>query len=360
MQNIKVLISSPADQSENVKTVFSVIDEFNDLMSKRKVHFESVHWQKNIATGRGKRAQDVINTQIQDTDMIIAIVGTRLGTDTGVASSGTAEEVFDFCERVGFEKNNFNTHVFFNTKFDGNVLSLDTEQLDKVQNFQQQVSELGVMYAPFSNSSTLGKLIRAALDSFYFQSEQTAGASLVEEDLDELGLEEYFEAGSKNLEMVSEILKEIGSAFDEFNISLGNVEDYDSKEALLEAGVKAMNVLGNQISTRTDSIQDALDSTYTNTMSGTEILIEDFDKDENKEEVFELLKSMHYMIENSEKSFISLVDLETTIKAIPRRNKNLIKAKKKVLSPILKLKKTIADFNNNMRIVCDNLESYIS
>lgn len=360
MQNVKVLISSPSDQSENVRMVLSVIDEFNDLMSKRKVHFEAVHWQKNITTGRGKRAQDVINAQIKNADMIIAIVGTRLGTDTGIASSGTAEEVFDFCERVGFENNTFNTHVFFNTKFDGNVLSLDTEQLDKVQTFRKQISELGILYSPFSSTSTLSKLTRAALDSFYFQSEQTANVSLNEEDLDEFGLEEYFNAAAENLRIATGILGEIRNSFESFGNNLGDTEGYNNPDELLVVGIKAMNTLGDKIINHADSIQDAFDSTYTNTMSGTEILIEDFDKDENKDDVSQLIGDIRGMLESSGTSFTALLELESSIKNIPRRNSKLIKAKRKVLSPVQKLKQTIADFNNNMNIVCDNLENYIS
>jgi len=324
-------------------------------MNKRGVHFQSLHWQKNITTGRNKRAQDVINSQVDDADMIIAIVGTRMGIDTGKAASGTAEEVFNFCERVGFENNNFNTHIFFNTTFDGNVLSLDPSQLIKVQEFQRQVSNLGIMYAPFSNPSTLGKLTREALDSFYFQSEQTADISLSDEENDEFGLEEHFAIAADNLSKATDLLSQIGVSFTKFGTQVESLKP----EELLKKGVKAINQLGADIADHVNEVQEALDSSYANSMSGTNILIEDFDKEQNKSDVTDLIIAFKEMIVGGKSGYDSMVELEETIKKIPRRNRALIKAKKNVLRPVSVLKNTVADFNNNMSIICENLSAFV-
>ncbi|MGJ8562991.1 MAG: hypothetical protein ACSHXY_05510 [Alphaproteobacteria bacterium] len=359
MNNIKVLISAPSDQEKEIKEVFQAIENFNDIMLKRDICFTPVHWQKNIATGISDRPQNVINDQISDCNMIIAIVGTRMGTPTEKADSGTAEEVFDFCGRSGFSNTSYNTHVFFNTFYGGNVLGLDLEQLDKVKKFQSDIGDLGVLYAPFSNLSTLNKLVTKALDSFFFQSEQTQSASLEEDEIEELGLDDFVENTIVDFQSVSSLVIEIGEDMTAFSIEAAEATQVGEQSVILTKGIEAINKLAGKITHKVKGSQHSLDSAYSNLNSALKIAVEDFMNEENINDLEELVESLKVLITSGREGQVGIQSLEDTIRGLPRRNKKLIKSRNRILIPISGLKNSLSDFNNNVELVIGEVEREI-
>lgn len=359
MKIIKVLISAPSDQDKEVKEVFDAISDFNDLMNKRGISFTPIHWQKNIATGQAKRAQDVINDQVDDCDMIIAIVGTRMGTATGKADSGTAEEVFDFCNSNGFSNTSYNTHVFFNTFYDGNVLQLEADQLLKVQKFQTEITELGVLYAPFSNLSTLRKLVNQALDSFYFQSQQTQLVSLKETEIEELGLEDYLDEASKNLESITSLVGSIADHMVEFSEEAAQATALSDQDEILTKGTEAMDKLAERITENVQNSQATLDQAYSNMNGGLRIAVEDFLNEQNIDDLSDLIDNLRVMVSSGREGQAGMQTLEETIMSLPRRNKKLIKSRKRVLLPISTLNRALFDFNNNVEFLLNEVGSAV-
>jgi len=356
MKNIKVLISAPADQTKEVDIVLSSIADFNDLMAKRNIVFTPVHWQKNVSTGRGERAQDVINDQISDCDMIVAIVGTRMGTATGKAESGTAEEVFGFCKKENFDTVSYNTHVFFNTFYDGDVLALEPEQLAKVKKFKSEVGDLGILYSPFSNLTTLKKLVTKALDAFYFQSKQTQLISLKETEREELGLDDYIENTIDDFQNVTSLITDMGESMTVFSEETGQAKSTQSEDLYMKIGIDAINKLADKITDKSKGSQDYLDSAYSNVNSALKIAIEDFLNDKNIDALADLVSSLWELIKSTKEGQIGIQSLEDAIVALPRRNKELIKAKKRVLIPVAGLNTALSDFNNNMELIVTEVE----
>ncbi len=90
-----VMIASPGDVQEERNIVRQVIHEWNDIHSeKTKITLRPVGWETSTSPITGGRAQDIINTQIlNNSDLLVAIFWTRLGTPTGNSESGTAEEL---------------------------------------------------------------------------------------------------------------------------------------------------------------------------------------------------------------------------------------------------------------------------
>lgn len=360
MKNVKVLISAPLDQDDEVNAVLTEISNFNELMAKRNVHFTAVHWKKNMTTGRSERGQDVINDQIRDCDMIIAIVGTRMGTETGKADSGTAEEVFDFCKRNGFKGTSYNTHIFFNTFYDGDVLGLDAAQLLKVQKFKSEISELGILYAPFSNYSTLKNLTNHALDMYFFQSEKTQTVALQETEKEELGLEEYLNNTSENFSIITGLINEIASDMTQFSNEITEISQETDEKKLVSRGADAMDRLADNISDKVNNSQNTLDLAYTNLNGGLKIAIEDFLNDENVEELDSLIIVLKGLVSSGRKGQDGIQALEDQIKSIPRKNKKIIKSRNKTLRPIMTLNQSLSDFNNNVEILSNEVSSAIS
>ena len=90
-----VLIASPGDVAKERALVREVLHEWNALhsFSTKKV-FLPLSWESHSHPSMSDRPQGVINEQVVDkADLVVGIFWTRLGTPTGVAASGTVEEL---------------------------------------------------------------------------------------------------------------------------------------------------------------------------------------------------------------------------------------------------------------------------
>jgi hypothetical protein len=60
-----------------------------------------VKWETHASPEMGERPQAIINKQVvRDSDILVGIFRTRLGTPTGVAESGTVEEIREFRKKA--------------------------------------------------------------------------------------------------------------------------------------------------------------------------------------------------------------------------------------------------------------------
>ena len=91
----RVLVASPSDVEEEREIAVQVIQAWNDLHSHaRQVVLLPLRWETHTAPEYGVRPQDAINRAIVDEcDLLLGIFWTRIGTPTGVAQSGTLEEI---------------------------------------------------------------------------------------------------------------------------------------------------------------------------------------------------------------------------------------------------------------------------
>jgi hypothetical protein len=92
---IRVMIASPGDVSAERQTIRNVIHEWNDIHAKdRATVLLPVGWDTHTFPEMNGRAQGIISKQIlRDCDLLVAVFWTRLGSPTGVAASGTVEEI---------------------------------------------------------------------------------------------------------------------------------------------------------------------------------------------------------------------------------------------------------------------------
>jgi hypothetical protein len=94
----RVLVASPSDCVQERKVVPEIIHSWNAVNSFRSAAIlEPVLWETHAVPAMGDRPQALINKQLMEQcDMLIGVFWTRLGTSTGVAESGTAEEIEEF------------------------------------------------------------------------------------------------------------------------------------------------------------------------------------------------------------------------------------------------------------------------
>jgi hypothetical protein len=89
------MIASPGDVQEERNIAREVVYEWNIVhASNQKVVLLPVGWETHSAPIMGDRPQAIINKQVlANSDFLVAIFWTRIGTPTGVAASGTVEEI---------------------------------------------------------------------------------------------------------------------------------------------------------------------------------------------------------------------------------------------------------------------------
>jgi hypothetical protein len=97
---LRVLIASPGDVGEERNVIPEIINDWNAINSViSKVVLMPVKWETHSAPLMGDRPQAIINKQlVQDCDVLVGVFWTRVGTNTGVSVSGTAEEIEQFVE----------------------------------------------------------------------------------------------------------------------------------------------------------------------------------------------------------------------------------------------------------------------
>ena len=94
----RVLIASPSDVVNERKAIPEVIHSWNAVNSNRYgAILEAVLWETHATPEMGSRPQDIINRQIvRESDILVGVFWTRLGTQTGEAESGSVEEINEF------------------------------------------------------------------------------------------------------------------------------------------------------------------------------------------------------------------------------------------------------------------------
>jgi hypothetical protein len=94
----RVLIASPSDLADERRVATEAINEWNSLhAAAESIVLLPVKWETHAHPESGVRPQAAINAQIVHTcDILIGMFWTKIGTNTGVAVSGTVEEIDQF------------------------------------------------------------------------------------------------------------------------------------------------------------------------------------------------------------------------------------------------------------------------
>jgi hypothetical protein len=92
---IKVMIASPSDVANERNIIERALQDWNPIHSTAtQIILLPVRWEKNASPAMGDRPQEIINKQVlDDSDLLIGVFWTRLGTPTGPYPSGTVEEI---------------------------------------------------------------------------------------------------------------------------------------------------------------------------------------------------------------------------------------------------------------------------
>jgi hypothetical protein len=149
---LNVLIASPSDVSAERDVVVSAINEWNASHHVRTgIMLHPVRWETHSYPATGQHLQNVLNKQIVDSGhLLIGIFGSRIGTPTGDAQSGTIAEIEQF------RKSGRYVGLYFS---DGGVSQeAEREQLEALEAYRRSLQH-DTLYFTFKSAEDLRRLV---------------------------------------------------------------------------------------------------------------------------------------------------------------------------------------------------------
>lgn len=94
----RVMLASPSDVKEEHALFSSIVDTWNALHSaNERAVILPIKWETHSTPEMGSRPQAIINKQlVHDSDILVGVFWTKLGTPTGASASGSVEEIEEF------------------------------------------------------------------------------------------------------------------------------------------------------------------------------------------------------------------------------------------------------------------------
>lgn len=145
---LQVMIASPADVSDARNAVHNALTRWNEANSlNRHVVLVPLRWETSTVPMLGDHPQAIINKQLVDkADIVFALFGSKLGSATPTAPSGTAEELKE-ATQAGKP-----VHLYFSTA--PHAYDVDPAQLQALNDFKKELETRG-LYGTFSSAEEL-------------------------------------------------------------------------------------------------------------------------------------------------------------------------------------------------------------
>lgn len=157
---VRVLIASPSDLRVERDLADQTIHRWNARNAPYVgVILMPIRWETNASAEMGAAAQDVINRQIVDeSDILVGMFWTRLGTPTASNVSGTAEELHRFLESG-------KPAALFVSRLPADLHTVDSAQFDALKAFLDEQRSNGLVL-DFQTPEELAALVEDSLTRF--------------------------------------------------------------------------------------------------------------------------------------------------------------------------------------------------
>lgn len=154
---LRVMIASPGDIIEGRDAVEAAIHGWNSSNAQGKqIILQPWRWETAAVPVFGGHPQELINSQgVDESDIVFVLFGSRLGSPTPDAVSGTVEEIERAVEQGK------PVHLYFSTAPLPN--DVDTTQLEGLREFKREVQHRG-LFGEFSSPSQLGHEVWKAIE----------------------------------------------------------------------------------------------------------------------------------------------------------------------------------------------------
>jgi len=167
---IRVFIASPGDVPDERDIASLVVSEVHRIFSgPLGLQLDAVRWETHAVPDVGDDAQEVINRQIGDFDILVGMMWQRFGSPTKRNKSGTGEE-FERAYRL-FKNHGrpkimfyFRTAPFYSPELEA------ISQFRKVVEFRKKLERLGVLYWTYQTPLEFERNVREHLIRQLMQS----------------------------------------------------------------------------------------------------------------------------------------------------------------------------------------------
>lgn len=153
---VRVMVASPSDVPGARDAVEQALHDWNQANAHhRGVVLMPWRWESSSVPLMGQSAQGIINAQgLDQADVVVVLFGTRLGTQTATALSGTVEEL------VRASEQGKPVHVYFSQEA-VDPSTIDPEALASLREYKRNLDGL---YSEFSNASDLTVQVWRAIE----------------------------------------------------------------------------------------------------------------------------------------------------------------------------------------------------
>ena len=146
----RILVASPSDTTEERAIITGILPELNKLHGGMEgFNLEALLWETDSYPGLGVDAQDVINRQLADYDILVGIMNLRFGTPTRRGDSGTEEEFDRALERSLSSPKNIRILFYFRNAT-VKLFDFDIEQAWRVREFRSRIQRQGLLVGEYS------------------------------------------------------------------------------------------------------------------------------------------------------------------------------------------------------------------
>lgn len=160
---VRVFAASPRDTAEERRIVAEVVADLNRQPGRDEgFRLDLLISEEDAYPSVGADAQDVINRQIGDYDILIGLMSTRFGSPTGRANSGTEEEFNLALERHLQEGGRPKILFYFRDPL-VRFTSIDPYQALQIRRFRERVGRLGVYYEPYETPDQFRRRLASGL-----------------------------------------------------------------------------------------------------------------------------------------------------------------------------------------------------
>ncbi|MCE5322310.1 DUF4062 domain-containing protein [bacterium] len=249
-----VLIASPGDVQEEREAICSAIANWNSANSASYgVYLQPTRWELDATPEMGDRPQAIINDQIvQDADILIGIFWTRLGTPTGVAESGTAEEI------DVFQKNGKPIRLYFSDK-PCTPSDVDTDQLEALRQYKEKCSANGLI-ASFNTIQELTEQLQRHLTKTVTALGRSGSNKSIKENPDDVLLITPNRASSAYAKFMAQFYKDIQNTKPDFD-SYDHTDEAIMQQIDVGVSISDQMIRAADIATEYDSL-DAVRAIY--------------------------------------------------------------------------------------------------
>ena len=161
LQQITIFVSGTSEADSEKAALRRIIEELNRRLEKtHSVTLRVVGWPDDVRPGVNVDLQAEINRQCGSYyDIYVGILGTRFGTPTPRAGSGTEEEFEDALAR--FQTDSTLVRVlFYFRRCTEELFALNFDQLQRVRRFREALPSRGVLYRDFRDTADFTSLVQ--------------------------------------------------------------------------------------------------------------------------------------------------------------------------------------------------------